>query len=194
MLVLRVALLAALGACQKRILSNSIMLFDLLVSRAPLGASLLLFIYHAAFFSWNSYFTSYMQVVYHASISQSGSTGSIFEAIYSFVFVLSGWSIRCARRFRWLLYLAVPLYILGQRLFIYFRIEGTGFGYIVMCQIFIAIAGATVTLTVCVAVLAAVMSVFDSVSTSFGDAISAVVWTRLFPRALIRLPSELATD
>lgn len=92
MLVLDVALLAAFDACKKWVLPSPFIPFELLASSTLLGVSLLLFIFRVAFFSWSSYFTSHMQVVYHASISRFSSNSTIFEAIHLAVLILGGWS------------------------------------------------------------------------------------------------------
>ncbi|CAO1634338.1 unnamed protein product [Parajaminaea phylloscopi] len=206
MLVLGVTLLTGFVLSQKWISPSPFIPFRLLVSRTLLGSSLLLFIYRAAFFSWSSYFPSYLQVVYNASIAQAGYINSIFDAIYPVTLVVVGYIVRRTGRYRWTLYWAVPLYIIGQGLCIYFRRQGTNLGFIVMCQIIIAIGGAVITLTVRVAVLAAanhdeaaaslaIMTVFGSAGASFGDAVSAAVWTHLFPRALLKhLPTESQAD
>ena len=104
---------------------------------------------------------------------------------------------------KWIaLYYGIPLTILGIALMIHFREPGVGAPYIVMCQIFIAMAGGAMVVVEQVAAMAAVTqkhvavvlaveSMFISVGSAIGLAIAAAMWTGIFPVKLARyLPAE----
>lgn len=55
--------------------------------------------------------------------------------------IIVGFAIRKTGYFRWTLFIAVPLWILALGLMIYFRHPGQSVGYLIMCQVFIAISG-----------------------------------------------------
>lgn len=117
-----------------------------------------------------------------------------------------GIAIRWSGRFKWIaLYFGVPLTILGVGLMIHFRQPDTNIGYIVMCQIFIALSGGA--LVICeqvaamaatshqyVAVVLAVEGMFSNVGGAIGSTIAAAIWTGTFPEALQRrLPASAQT-
>lgn len=100
-------------------------------------------------------------------------------------------------RFKWLLIVAVLLYLLGLGLMIHFRTPGTSIGYLFMCQAFIALGAGTVILVQQVSVLAAsdhqhtaavlaLLNVFGWLGGSIGSTVSGAIWTNTFEKALIR--------
>jgi hypothetical protein len=96
----------------------------------------------------------------------------------------------------------VPIYILGQGLMIYFRHPGTSVGYLVMCQIFIAIGGSIIILCEQIAVMAAadhqhiatvlaLLNIFGWLGGAVGSTVCGAIWTNTFPKALAELlPAE----
>jgi hypothetical protein len=114
-----------------------------------------------------------------------------------------GVAIRWSGRFKWIaLYFGVPFTILGVGLMIKFRQPDTNIGYIVMCQIFIALSGGA--LVICeqvaamaatnhqyVAVVLAIQGMFSSIGGAIGSTVAAAIWTGTFPEALSRrLPAS----
>lgn len=72
--------------------------------------------------TYTSYFTSYLQVVYHLSISTSGYISSIYDVVAAVWMFPVGYLIRRTGQYKWLLYVGVPLYTLGKYLFRVFEL------------------------------------------------------------------------
>ncbi|CAI6095397.1 unnamed protein product [Clonostachys chloroleuca] len=177
--------------------------YSLLTDRTVLGACILASTTFVSFYIWNSYFTSFLQVVNGLTITQSSYVASIYSIGSCFWGVVVGLAIRYTGRFKWLaLYVGVPLMMLGAGLMIRFRQPDVNIGYVVMCQIFIAFAGGTTVITQQVAAMAAashqhiavviaVESMFSNVGGAIGSTVSSAIWQNVFPRALARhLPED----
>lgn len=209
MLVVGFVMLVGFAGWEKFFAPKPFLPFGVLASRTVIGACLLSFSYQISYYCWNSYFTSFLQVVYDVSISNAGYINNAFDVISGVWLLVVGFAIRKTNRFRWLLYGAVPLYILGEGLLIYFRRPGSGdgsgngrIGFIIMCQIFMAFGGSTIIICEQVAVLSAsthndassalaMLAVFGWIGGSVGDSISGAIWTHTFPAALKKyLPAE----
>ncbi|CAM1507631.1 Fc.00g072720.m01.CDS01 [Cosmosporella sp. VM-42] len=179
--------------------------FQFLTDRTIIGVCLLDLVYQVAYYCWNSYFSSFLQVVNNLSVSKAGYVGSTFDVVSGVLLFIVGWGIRKTGRFRWLLFVGVPLYVFAQGLMIYFRQPNQSIGYIVMCQIFISIGGSVFILCMQIGILAAVdhqsvaaalavLSVVGNVGGSVGNTISATIWTNTFEKALERYLPESALE
>ena len=206
MLVIGFVMLVAFGLVERFVSPKPFIPYVLLVDRTVLGACLCDLTYQIAYYCWASYFQSYLQVVFNLSISTSGYIGSTFDVVSGVWLLGVGYLIRKTGYFRWLLWIAVPLYLLGVGLMIHFRQPGMNIGYVVMCQIFIAFAGGTMIICQQVAVLSvashndaaamlALLGLFGNVGGAVGNSISGAIWTHIFPDALQRLlPAETVGD
>ncbi|KAL4784086.1 major facilitator superfamily domain-containing protein [Aspergillus varians] len=166
-----------------------------LTDRTVLGACLLDMTYQISYSCYSGYFTSFLQVVYRLDVASAGYVAQTFSAV-SFVFLfVAGWLIRWTGRFKWILWVCVPLYIFGIGLMIHFRQPGGYIGYIVMCEIFFSVAGSIFILCCQLAVLASVdhqhvaavlslLFVMGSIGGSVGSAISGAIWTNTFLKQL----------
>ncbi|OAL28177.1 hypothetical protein AYO20_09596 [Fonsecaea nubica] len=182
------------------------MKFNFLSDRTLMGACLLDFVYQISYYCWNSYFTSFLQVVNYLTVAEAGYVNNTFSVVSGFLLFCVGYGIRKTGYFKWLLWIAVPLYIFAQGLMIYFRNPDPYVGYIVMTQIFISIGGAVFIICCQVAVLAAVdhqyvaaalalLNVTGTVGDSIGYTISGAIWTNVFEKALERyLPASALPD
>lgn len=200
MLVLGLILLLSFGPVEKYISPKPFLPWRLLTERTLLATCLLAATYQIGYYCWNSYFTSSLQVVNGLTLAQAGYVSSTFDMVSGLFLFLVGFAIRKTGRFKWLLFLAVPLYTLGQGLMIYFRRPDSSVGYLVMCQIFIALGGSTMIICEQVAVLAvaehgeaaavlALLGLFGYMGGAVGNAISGAIWTSTFPAQLRqRLP------
>ncbi|KAH0428094.1 MFS siderophore iron [Colletotrichum camelliae] len=179
--------------------------FKFFVDRTVMGACVLDITYQVAYYCWNSYFTSFLQVVNDVSVSEAGYISNTFDVVSGVLLFIVGFSISKTGRFRWLLFVAVPLYTFGQGLMIYFRRPGQSVGYLVMCQIFTSIGGSVFILCMQVAILAAVdhqhvaaalalLSVCGNIGGSVGNTVSAAIWTNTFESALERYLPASALD
>ncbi|KAF7595194.1 hypothetical protein BBP40_006938 [Aspergillus hancockii] len=177
-----------------------------LFDRTVLGACLLDFTYQMSYYCWNSYFSSFLQVVNNLTVAEAGYVGSTFQVVSGVLLFIAGWLIRKTGYFRWLLVIGVPLYIFAQGLMIHFRQPNGYIGYIVMCEIFISVGGSVFILCMQLAVLAAVdhqhvaavlavLFVFGTIGGAVGNAISGAIWTNTFYKALVRyLPESVQGD
>lgn len=206
MIILGVVLLVIFGAYERYVAPKPFLRFELLTSRTVIGVCLLDFIYMIAYYCWNSYFTSFLQVVNGLSPSKAGYVSNTFEIVSGVLLFIVGYSMHKTGRFKWLLCVGIPLYIFSQGLMIYFRQPGQSIGYLVMCEVFISIAGATFILCMQVGVLAAVehqyvatalatLSVTGNIGGAVGGTISAAIWTNTFYEKLAEyLPESALPD
>ncbi|KAI9369625.1 siderophore iron transporter mirB [Aspergillus egyptiacus] len=177
-----------------------------LINRTVIGSCLLDATYQMSYYCWNSYFTSFLQVVCNLDVAEAGYVGSTFQVVSGVLLFIVGWLIRKTGYFRWLLFVGVPLYIFAQGLMIHFRQPNQYIGYIVMCEIFISVAGSTFTLIMQLSVLAAVdhqhvaaalavLFISGGIGGAVGNAISGAIWTNTFLPALQRyLPESALPD
>lgn len=169
----------------------------LLTNRTIVGAVLLDATYQLSNYCWSYYFTSWLQVNNNLSITTSNYIVNIFDMVSGVLLLGTGWLIRRIGRYKWTLYIAIPLYIFAQGLMIYFRQPNMNVGYQVMCQVFLAIGGSTFILVEQLAILAAVdhqhvatalavLNVVGTIGDSAGLTISTVIWQNTYLKALLR--------
>ncbi|KAG6047824.1 hypothetical protein E4U39_008004 [Claviceps sp. Clav50 group G5] len=206
MLVLGFILIVCFALWERMGAKTPFVPWHLLRARNVLGACCLSACYQISYYCWNSYFTSYLQVVYDVSISNAGYIASIFDVVNGLNLFLVGFLIRRTGHFKWILIAAVPLYILGQALLIYFRQPTFPIGYTIMCQIFMALAGGAMILgqqvsvmSVCehndVAAVLAMLNLFGNLGGGLGNSISGAIWTNTLPQKLQKLlPESVAGD
>ncbi|WQF83877.1 Putative major facilitator superfamily, MFS transporter superfamily [Colletotrichum destructivum] len=174
-----------------------------LLDRTVISACMINFTYQISYYCWNSYFTSFLQVVCNISVSEAGYINNTFQVVSGVVCFAYGYAIRVTGRFKWLYYIAIPLFILGQALMIHFRQPNQYVGYIIMCEIFMSLGGSVFILLAQVACLAAVdhqnvasvlafLFVVGGIGGSIGYTISGAIWTNTFLPALQRNLPESA--
>ncbi|KAJ5243137.1 major facilitator superfamily domain-containing protein [Penicillium citrinum] len=176
--------------------------YHLIQDRTIIGAGLLDITYQISYYCWSSYYTSFLQVVYNTSVTQAGYISSIFDLMDPIWLIGCGYLIRLTGRYKWILWCAVPLYLLASGLMIYFRMPGFSVGYMCMCQIFLAVGGGTMILIEQVSVLSvskhedyaamlALLSTFGNIGGAVGSSVSGAVWTNTLPIKLRELlPAE----
>ncbi|KAI7231126.1 MFS general substrate transporter [Hortaea werneckii] len=206
MIVVGLFLLVAFALYEIKLAPVPFLNYQVLSDRTVLGACLLDMTYQISYGCYASYLSSFLQVVYELDVATAGYVGNTFSVV-SFVFLfVAGWLIRWTGRFKWILWICVPLYIFGLGLMIHFRTPGGHIGYIVMCEIFFSISGAIFILCTQLAVLASVdhqhiaavlafLFVMGSIGGSIGAAICGAIWTNTFLPALARnLPQSAMAD
>ena len=205
MLVVGFVLLVVFAVYEKYIAAVPFVPWKMLRSRTVTGACLLGATYQIAYYCWNIYFTSYLQVVYNTSVEAAGYISSTFDVVSGVELFIVGLLIRWSGRYKWLFLCGVPIFILGIGLMIYFRMPNRGIGFIVMCQIFISIGGGVITGGQQVAVAAtvnhdeiaaamAVLSFISSIGGAVGNSISGAIWTNTLPQKLQQLLPDSAKD
>lgn len=177
--------------------------FHLLKDRTILGCALIAAILFVEFYIWNTYFASFLQVVPGLTVVQTGYVLNIYSMGACFWSFIAGIILRYTGDFKWQsLLFGMPLTFLGIVLMIVFRQPDVNVGYIVMCQLFIAFGGGTLVIAQQVgamaatthqyiAVVLAILSVFNSIGGAIGASIAGAVWGGTFSSDLARyLPPE----
>ncbi|EUC26728.1 hypothetical protein COCCADRAFT_10477 [Bipolaris zeicola 26-R-13] len=179
--------------------------YQLLLDRTVFLAGMMLLFNFFNSAVWGSYFGSMLQVVWNLSITKASYVTSIYRVVScGWCFLALGPAIRYTGRFKWTAaWFALPLDILAIGLMIYFRQPGTDVGYIIMTQIFTAVAGGTIVIAgemammtpsdhQHIAVVLAVLNLFCSIGSAVGSTVSAAIWTGTFRSNLIKnVPSHV---
>lgn len=202
MLVIGLVLLVAFALHERYTARQPFVPFELLTDRSVLATLALAATYQISYYCWNSYFTSFLQVVSDLTIAQAGYVSNTFDVVSGVLLIGVGFAISKTGHFKWLLFIGVPLYIFAQGLMIYFRQPDVKIGYIVMCQIFLSIGGSIMILCEQIAILAAVdhqqvaaalalLNMSGWIGGAIGSTISGAIWTNSFPAALAKyLPAD----
>lgn len=162
-----------------------------LMNRTVLGACLFDATYQLSNYCWNNFFTSFLQVVNDLTVAEAGYVSHTFDIVSGVLLLSVGWAIRKTGRYKWLLYISVPLYTFAQGLMIYFRKPNMSVGYQVMCQIFIAIGGSIFIIVEQLSILAAVdhqhfatalalLNVVGTIGDSAGLTICMAIWQNTY--------------
>jgi MFS family permease len=203
MIVVGLALLISFGLYEAYLAPKPMTPRWMLKNKTLIGACLLDATYQISYYCWANYFTSFLQVVNNLSITTAGYVSNTFDVVSGILLILVGFAIRRTGRFKWLLYIAVPLYVFAQGLMIYFRRPNQNVGYLVMCQVFISIGGSVFIIVEQLAALAAVdhehvavalalLNVVGTVGGAIGATISGAIWTHTFYEALQKfLPQDV---
>ncbi|KAM3462077.1 hypothetical protein NHJ6243_004358 [Beauveria neobassiana] len=173
-----------------------------LADRTILGACLLNMTYQVSYYCYASYLQPFLMVVYNVDLQTAGYVANTFSACAFLFLFVTGWLVRWTGRFKWILWICVPLYIFGLGLMIHFRQPGGYIGYIVMCEVFFSAAGSVFILCCQLAVLSVVdhqhvASAFSllfsmgGIGGALGSAISGAIWTNTFyPQLEQNLPAS----
>ncbi|KAJ6103225.1 siderophore iron transporter mirB [Penicillium sp. IBT 16267x] len=181
MLVVGFALLIIFGFWERFGARQPFVPWHLLKNRTVAGACLLDFTYQVAYYCC---FTSYLQVVYYTSVASAGYISSIFD-ITSGIELLS-WE---------------P----SSGTLVVSNGPGHSLGYIIMCQIFIALGGGVMILVQQIALVAAsdhndvaallaLLGLFGYIGGSVGGSISGAIWTNTLPGMLQSMLPESSAD
>ena len=196
-------LVIAFAMWEKFLAPKTFIPYELLTDRTVLGACVLAGTLFISFYIWDQYFFSFLQVVVGLNLTHASYVMNIYSIGSCFWSLVVGFLIRYTGRFKWLaLYFGVPVTILGIALMLNFRHAGVPVGYLVMCQIFIAVSGGTLVICEQVAVMAAtshqyvavvlaIEGMFASIGGAVGSTVAAAIWNGLFPSRLLEyLPEE----
>ncbi|KAE8139836.1 major facilitator superfamily domain-containing protein [Aspergillus pseudotamarii] len=167
-----------------------------------IGSCLLYCVMFISCFTWNSYFSSYLQVVHRLDITTANYVLNAFS-LTSYIFSpIFGLLIRYTGEFKWTVFTGIPILLLGTALLIPFRQPDTHVGIITMTQILVGLG--TCIFTVCgqlaimapvthqeIAVVVAIWGLFGSIGAAVGSAIAGGMWNNILPGELYRrLPEE----
>ncbi|KAG9381346.1 Siderophore iron transporter mirB [Pyrenophora tritici-repentis] len=131
--------------------------YHLLLDRTVFGACLLSAGLFMSYMLWSSYFGSFLQVVKGLSIQNASYVSQSYTVIGVLVAVSVGYLIHQTGRFKYVAtFVGIPMSIIGQSLLMHFRSADENVGYILVCQIFIAIAQGVIVICDEIAILATV--------------------------------------
>lgn len=200
MFVLGAVLFPAFYVWEAKLAPVQFLPFKYLKQGTIIGSCLLVGLMYLSTFCWNSYFSSYLQVVNRQSIENANYilntymvTACVFGPIIGFIISYTG-------DFKWTAYTGVPIMLLGTALLIPFRSPDAPIGMIVFTQflvglgsqIFSACSNLAVMAVVShqyIAVVNAIAGLFGGVGASIGIAIAGGIWNNLLPVELHnRLP------
>ena len=170
--------------------------YSLLLDRTVFGACMLSAALFVTYNCWNSYFTSYLQVVNDLSVTNAGYVVQTYTVGIVLSSLAAGLLIHYTGRYKPVcLYFGLPLSILGLGLMINFRHPDGYIGYIVMCQIFVSFAAGTIIICDEIAIMAAashqqiavvlaVLGLFGNIGGAIGLTVAAAIWQDIFPKKL----------
>lgn len=151
---------------------------------------------YLAWYIWDNYFQSVLQVLFGQTVTQASYIGSIYTVGSTFWCLLFGILLRYEGRLRlWAVTFGVPLTILGVGLMIKFRQPDVNIGYVVMCQIFVAFGGGTLVICEQMTVMAvsaqrnipsilAIEGVVANIGSALGSTVAVAMWTGILPGKL----------
>ncbi|KAI9483852.1 MAG: major facilitator superfamily domain-containing protein [Benjaminiella poitrasii] len=200
-------LIIAFGCWEKWGASITFIPWNLMMDRTVFFTYTMAFSLYLAWYLWDSFFYSYLIVVYNMSITDATYITNIYTIGSTFWSLVMGVIIRYNGRLKWLaFYFGVPITILGVGLMIHFRQPDVNIGFIAMCQIFIAFGGGTLVICEQMTVMAvsshqfvpAVLSMENmviSIGSAVGSTIAGAMWTGIFPQKLAKyLPASALPD
>ncbi|CAF9905102.1 MAG: hypothetical protein HETSPECPRED_004873 [Heterodermia speciosa] len=177
--------------------------YSLLLDRTVLGACILSATLFLSYSCWNSYFSSFLQVVNDLSVTHASYVVQTYTVGTALCSIAVGLLIHYTGRYKPVcLYFGIPMSILGLGLMIRFRQPDGYIGYIVMCQIFISFAAGTIIICDEIAILAAashqhiavviaVLGMFGNIGGAIGLTVAAAIWQGVFPKKLVEyLPAS----
>ncbi|KAJ4361954.1 hypothetical protein N0V83_010895 [Neocucurbitaria cava] len=199
MIVAGFVLLIAFPIWEKYFAPVTFIPYELLLDRTVFFAGIMFIFVYFNSAVWGSYFGSMLQVVWNLNVTNASYVSSIYRVVSCFWCLAAvGPAIKITGRFKWTaVFFALPLDILAIGLMIHFRTPGTSVGYIVMTQIFTAIAGGTIVIAGEMAMMApsdhqhmaviiAVLNLFCSIGSATGSTVSAAIWTGTFYNNLVK--------
>ncbi|CAK1364125.1 unnamed protein product [Cercospora beticola] len=178
--------------------------WELIRERTVLGACVLAAVLYFSFYSWDLQFYNYVKVTYALTVRDAGYMAQIYNVGSCFWSPVFGAWVYYSKRFKnACLFFGLPLMFLGSGLMVHFRGGDYGIGYVVMCQIFIAVAGGTLVIGEDMAVMTAadregvpmmlsIIYLASNIGGSIGTAVSTAIYGNTFTEALSRaLPANL---
>lgn len=156
-----------------------------------------------AYFSWDGYYTSYLQVVHDLSITEAGYIGHIYGLGSCIWAGVVGYLIRRSDRFKWIAWAALPIHILGGIAMILVRRPDTHLSWLIGVQILITIGGSSLVICCQMAVMSvashgqlasvlALLSLSAYIGSAMGSALSGAIWNSTLPGALAELLPQLS--
>lgn len=174
---------------------------NLLKNPSVIGAALTGSGSFAAYYVWDNYFTSFLQVVQGLDIQYAGFIGNVSNIANCGVALLIGLLVRVSGRYKWLGWASMPIQFAGGIMMVVFRQPDTKLAYLIICQILVSLSAGA--LYVCgdmaamavaehggIASVLAFLALTVSVGTSLGGAIAGAIWSNTLPEQLMKFLPE----
>ncbi|KAF3065318.1 Siderophore iron transporter mirB [Daldinia childiae] len=201
MIVMGVVSLAVFAIWERFFARVKFFPFEFLKDRTFLGAVMSYFMVFLTTFIWDAYYSSYLQVVQGLSISISNYVLNAYSLTSYFAGPFVALYIRYTGHVKYPALVAIPIYLLGTALIIYFRVPGAQVGYLAMCQVLVGFGAGVINqmsqlITMAsvrhqdVAVALAIYGLFGSVGSSVGYAVAGGLWTNILPVKLYEFLPE----
>ena len=196
MLVFGILLIITFAVWERFFAPVTFIPYSLLLDRTVFGACILSTTLYISYYCWNSYFSSFLQVVNDLSVTDASYVVQTYTVGSVLCSLAVGLLIHYTGRYKPVcLYFGIPLSILGLGLMINFRRPDGNIGYIVMCQIFISFAAGTIIICDEIAIMAAashqhiavvlaVLGMFGNIGGAVGLTIAAAIWQDILPKKL----------
>ncbi|KAL7625268.1 hypothetical protein AAE478_004484 [Parahypoxylon ruwenzoriense] len=201
MIVMGVVGLAAFAIWEKYFSRVKFFPFEFLKDRTFLGAVMSHFVVFMTTFVWDAYYSSYLQVVHGLSITIANYVLNAYSLTSYFTGPFVALYIRYTGHVKYPALVAIPIYLLGTALIVYFRVPSSQVGYLAMCQVLVGfgvgmIGQMALLATMAsvrhqdVAVAIAIYGLFGSVGSSVGYAVAGGMWTNILPVKLYEFLPE----
>ncbi|KAM0272547.1 hypothetical protein ACHAQH_008683 [Verticillium albo-atrum] len=196
MLAAGISMISGFVVWERRCASTTLIPYALLVDGTVAGACLLSATLFLSYFVWNSFFSSYLQVVNDLSVENASYVVQSYTVCSVLCGIAVGTLIHYTGRFKPIcLYVGIPLSIVGSAMMMYFCSVGSGVAPVVLCQILISIAAAIIMVCDELAILAAashqhvaiclaVLGMFGNIGGAIGLTVASAIWQDVFPRKL----------
>lgn len=197
-LVLGVVMLIAFVLYERYLAPKTFMPYRFLLDRTVMGTLILAMAIFVSFTIWNTYFSSFLQVVNGLSLADAIYITNIYTIGSCLFSLVVGIAIQVSGRFKWIAaWFGVPLTGLGVGLMIFLRQPNQPISYTIMCQLLVAFAGGAIVTTQQIAIMAAtehqhvavvlaLEGMASSVGGGIGSSIAAAIWTDVFPEQLAK--------
>ncbi|KAL5443713.1 hypothetical protein PMIN06_008626 [Paraphaeosphaeria minitans] len=203
-LVFGVLSIAAFVVWERSFASVKLTPWPILGDRTVLGTCMVAFTLFVSASCWNSYFSSYLQVVHGLDVANASYLNQSGTVVQIFANITAGAVISVTGRYKPIsLFCGIPLIVLGTGLLIHFREPDHYVGYIAMCTIFTNFGFGILMLTVEISILAAaaaqqyfaitiaLLNLFTYIGSAIGYSISSAIWQGTLPKRLaLYLPLE----
>lgn len=178
--------------------------WELLTNRTVIFTYSMAAAMYCSFYIWDSYFFSFIIVVFNLSTARATYITNIYSIGSCFCALVVGVIIRCYGRLKSIaLFWGVPITMLGCGLMIKYRSPDSNLGLIVMCQLFIAFGGGALVICEQMTVMAvsaqqhipavlAMEAMVIAIGEAVGQTIAGAMWTGIFPKKLAEyLPADV---
>lgn len=206
-IVFGVALVVTFVLYEKFVAPTKFIPFELLEDRTVFFTFIMAACLYTGWYIWDSYFYSLNIVLFNQSITAATYIGNIYTLGSCFTALVVGAMLRYYGKIKYYaLFFGAPMTMLGVACMIAFRQPNVNIGYIVMCQLFVAVGGGTLVIAEQMTVMAissqqnvpavlAIEGMVISIASSVGSAIAAAMWTGIFPKKLMEnLPASAQKD